>query len=183
MVMKGAQVQVTVRLPVASLLNEIAELQGIKLPLASVSWEGDEFVLSFGSPRTPTDPETAAFFPPESPNTRMHKLSLGTSDVNDSTIGKGLQASTKSRRRRASKRNRMKTRGWNVVQKMQNAQGQTVTIYEPFVAALRGVSGSRRKKEQTVANILKANGNKPGRESIRYYLENTLNYLATENST
>jgi hypothetical protein len=76
----------------------------------------------------------------------------------------------------------MKTRGWNVVTKTTNSHGQTVTIYEPFVKALRGMSGPRRAKEKAVSEILKANGNKPGPESVKYYLENTLEYLAMESS-
>ena len=71
----------------------------------------------------------------------------------------------------------MKTQGWNVVTKTTNSHGQTVTIYKPFVDALSGMKGSKREKEKVVTEILRANGNRPGPGSVRYYLENTLEYL------
>ena len=72
----------------------------------------------------------------------------------------------------------MRTRGWGVVAKTVNSKGQTVTIYEPFVEALRGKALSRREQEAVVSRILRDNGNHPGRVSIDYYLSNTLEYLA-----
>ena len=74
----------------------------------------------------------------------------------------------------------MRTRGWAIVEKMTNSHGQTVTIYKPFVEALRGVKQTRRQMERTVAEVLKQNGNNPGPDSVRYYLENTIEYLAKE---
>lgn len=74
----------------------------------------------------------------------------------------------------------MKTRGWNVVTKTTNSHGQTVSIYEPFVKVLRGMTGPRRAKEKVAAEILKANGNRPASDSEKYFLEDTLEFLAKE---
>ena len=63
---------------------------------------------------------------------------------------------------------------------MLNSRGQVATIYEPFVAALRGVKAPRRRLENLVAEVLRSNGNKPGRESIQYFLDNTLEFLNKE---
>lgn len=77
----------------------------------------------------------------------------------------------------------MKTGGWKVVAKMQNAKGLNVAIYEPFVKALKGNNEPRRKKERVVRDLLRSNGNAPSPDSVRYYLENTLEYLAKETPT
>jgi len=74
----------------------------------------------------------------------------------------------------------MKTRGWNVVTKTTNSKGQTVTIYEPFVIALRGQKLTRTEQRKRVVDVLRQNGNRPGPVSIDYYLSNTLEYLQKE---
>lgn len=74
----------------------------------------------------------------------------------------------------------MKTRGWNIISKMTNSRGQTTTIYEPFVLALRDSKLSKSEQRKRVVGILRANGNRPGPVSIEYYLSNTLEYLKQE---
>jgi hypothetical protein len=70
----------------------------------------------------------------------------------------------------------MKTRGWAVVGRITNTKGQKCTIYEPFVNALK-IAIPETEQKLAVAKILKSNGNRPSEPSIRYFLENTLEYL------
>jgi hypothetical protein len=160
--MRNAQIRMVVQIPLADVAKEVASLHSINLPLLAAKVSGESLVLEFGSGVAPplpiptTNPEAEAL-------PRMSQPGTLTSS---------------RRRRRASRRNRMKTRGWGVVTKMTNSHGQTVTIYQPFVDALKNFKGPRRAKERVVAQILRSNGNTPGRESIRYYLDNTLEYLS-----
>jgi len=85
----------------------------------------------------------------------------------------------RSRRRARKRRNRMKTRGWDVVTKISNRGGQTAVIYKPFVDALAPGGLTSKEKRTRVEGILRANGNKPSPASVDYFLENTLEYLAT----
>jgi len=87
----------------------------------------------------------------------------------------------RKKRRARRKRNRMKTRGWEIVGNMVNSKGQTCTIYKPFVEALKQPMPPADQK-LIVAKILRSNGNRPSETSIAYFLENTLEYLRA-NST
>jgi hypothetical protein len=84
-----------------------------------------------------------------------------------------------TRRRRARrKRNRMKTRGWEVVARITNSKGQKCSIYKPFVDALttdQNITDDEQRK--LVEKILRSNRNRPSEASIQYFLENTLEYL------
>ena len=85
------------------------------------------------------------------------------------------------RKRKARKRrNRMKTRGWAVVGKIENSKGQTAMIYQPFVDALSRPGLSRREQLSTVEQILRKNRNRPSDASTEYFLTNTLEYLKTK---
>jgi hypothetical protein len=85
----------------------------------------------------------------------------------------------KRRKRRARrKRNRMKTRGWDVVARIVNRRGQACAIYKPFVEALSQLMSPDEQKA-AVTKILKSNGNRPSEASINYFLENTLEYLSS----
>jgi hypothetical protein len=84
---------------------------------------------------------------------------------------------TQRRRRARRKRNRMKTRGWDVAGRMTNSKGQQCTIYKPFVDALREPDLTYEAQKAAVEKILKSNKNKPSETSIQYFLENTLEYL------
>jgi len=87
-----------------------------------------------------------------------------------------IQTVRAKKRRIRRKRNRMKTRGWKVVSRIQNSKGQKCAIYEPFVEALKQPL-PRADQKLLVAKILKSNGNRPSETSIEYFLENTLEYL------
>jgi hypothetical protein len=88
-----------------------------------------------------------------------------------------LQEAGKKRRRSRKKRNRMKTRGWDVVARITNSKGQKCTIYEPFVDALSNPKLTFQEQRKLVEQILKSNRNRPSEDSIQYFLENTLEYL------
>lgn len=176
--MKGTQVQTTVRVPLAELVKEIALAHSIASPFISIQVEGNSLVLAFGSKgpsQTTTGKDDPAFTPAEG---EPKPTAPGASPVSVSASDAERAPHPGRKQRRTGKRNRMRTRGWNVVTKTKNSHGQTVTIYEPFVKALEGKAGPRREKEKAVAEILRANGNRPGPDSVRYYLENTLEYLS-----
>jgi hypothetical protein len=83
-------------------------------------------------------------------------------------------------RRRRRKRNRIKTRGWKVVGKITNSQGLVANIYEPFVTAAKGSTLSRHEIHRLFRQIMVRNGNNPAEESVDYFLNNTLEFLAQE---
>lgn len=85
-----------------------------------------------------------------------------------------------ARKRRAHrKRNRMRTRGWNIVTGIINSKGQKCAIYKPFVDALQDTGLTFDEQKRKVETILKSNRNKPSESSTEYFLENTLEYLRT----
>lgn len=155
---QGARVSTIVRVSLKSIGAEIRAGHDIPQEFSTAAIEGGDLVLHFGEPRS-------------------------SSARDDSLLTDGRAKSergTRLRRRRHSSRNRMKTRGWNVTAKMLNSKGQMVTIYEPFVKALRGVKLTKPEQRKRVIDVLRANGNRPGPVSIDYYLSNTLEYLQKE---
>lgn len=161
-------------MPISVIENDIRKTHRLHTSLESVTLDGDELILRFGHV------------------TRKASAEDDTDSIACMTDAAGDRASTPvpwlgnnvkkvaTRKRRSSKRNRMKTRGWNIVTKMTNSHGQTVTVFEPFVAALRGKKMSKREQKGIVARILRDNGNRPGAASIDYFLTNTLEYLQKE---
>lgn len=81
------------------------------------------------------------------------------------------------RRRSRKKRNRMKTRGWEIIDRITNSKGQRCAIYKPFVDALQNTTLSKEEQKEVVKRILRKNRNRPSETSIQYFLENTLEYL------
>jgi hypothetical protein len=77
----------------------------------------------------------------------------------------------------------MKTRGWTVVDRFENSKGQTTLIYKPFVDAMKGKGLTQAQQKSQVADILKANGNRPGPGSIDYFWMNTVEYLRKQAET
>jgi len=85
----------------------------------------------------------------------------------------------KKRKRRARRRrNRTKTRGWEIVARITNKKGQTCAIYKPFVEALSHPLSADNQRAM-VTKILRSNGNRPSEATVNYFLENTLEYLAS----
>ncbi len=78
-------------------------------------------------------------------------------------------------------RNRMKTRGWQVVAKIVNSKGQTAVVYKPFVEALFGKQLTPAQQRAVVSEILRSNGNDPTEASVEYFLTSTIDYLTQVN--
>jgi hypothetical protein len=81
------------------------------------------------------------------------------------------------KRRARRRRNRMKTRGWEVVARITNSKGQYCAIYKPFVEALQNPKLTIDEQRKAVETVLKSNRNRPAEASIQYFLDNTLEYL------
>lgn len=145
------------RTPIAELAEEVKQRYGITGSLVDTRIEGDILVMYFAR----NDPRI------------VPAVKRGV------TKGPPTQILSVSRRRRSKKgkRNRMRTRGWEVVDRFVNSKGQTATIYKPFVDALMEEGLSPSQQRSIVAEILKANGNRPGPSSIDYFMMNTLEYL------
>ena len=168
-----ADVTTVVRIPIQILEHEIREKYAISLDLIGTIIEGEDVILRFGSRGSGESLKKRANVEIRSKNHEVEWIG----GERENPIGAALAT---ERKRRGSRRNRMRTRGWNIVTKMTNSRGQTVTIYEPFVDALRGKKLNHREQESVIAKILRDNGNRPGRVSVDYYLSNTLEYLAKE---
>lgn len=180
--MKGAQVQTVVRVPMSAVVKELAATHSIRLPLSCFALEGDSLVITFGSVFDDHTEESTGSLEASPAIRRADKATL---DVPKDRVETSLSASrsrAKRGRRRSGSRNRMKTRGWNVVAKIQNSHGQTVAVYEPFVTALKGPKQPRRAMERIVEHILRSNGNDPKRSSIEYFLNNTLEFISSGSS-
>jgi hypothetical protein len=76
----------------------------------------------------------------------------------------------------------MRTRGWQVVGRFENSRGQTALIYKPLVDALGGKHMTSSQQKAVVAQILRANGNRPSAASIDYYWLNTVEYLRSRST-
>ncbi len=81
-------------------------------------------------------------------------------------------------RRRRKKRNRIRTRGWNVIGKITNSKGLVANIYEPLVKSLEGREITRSEQRKIVRQLLISNGNEPSEDSVDYFLDNALEFLA-----
>lgn len=170
--MEAPEVTTIVKVPLSRIASELKDSHSIRLELASAAIEDGCLVLTFSANGS------AVIGPTTRQSLRLaetNQMPRGTS-----VISHKLAQPMKPRRRRLSRRNRMKTRGWNIVAKITNSKGQAVAIYEPFVLALRGKKLRRRELAKLVSETLVANGNRPGPASVEYYLSNTLEYLAKE---
>lgn len=143
------EVLTIVRVPVKEVEESLRAKHALPRFLSEVRVDGDTLVFYFSGELEP----------------------LVTTEPGPHLIG------NRRRRRARRKRNRMKTRGWDVVGRMTNSKGQQCTIYKPFVEALRVTDLGYEAQKAAVEKILKSNRNKPSETSIQYFLENTLEYL------
>src|SRR4030067_664865 len=137
------QVSVVVRVPISRIESDVRKKHSIKVPTTSIVLEGSHLVFMFGE--TP-----ARFVPNETTGEAAGDLPSRPLPVAASaplTDQAGSVPRLHMRRRRRSTRNRMNTRGWGIVTKMSNTRSPAVTIYEPFVEALRGKKIPRREGE------------------------------------
>ena len=143
------EVMTLVKIPISEIEQWIRERHNLPKALIDYSIQGDALVLHFSE---------------ELPSEKI----IGVSPI---------QPVSRKRRRSRRKRNRMKTRGWNVVARITNSKGQKCSIYEPFAKALSNPKLTRDEQIAIVTKILKSNKNRPSEDSIMYFLENTLDYL------
>ena len=155
--MSEEQFQIVVKKPLSDLEEEIRRKYSVRAPLADVAIEQDALVFTF---------EGAS----------SGKESVKSADQDAKRLPRETETVRKRRKRRV--RNRMKTRGWDVVAKFVNSRGQSCTIYRPFFDALSAQKLKRREAYSRVRDILVTNGNNPKPSSIEYFLSNTLEYLA-----
>lgn len=149
-----------VRKPLADIEAEIRRKFHVRTGLSDVAIEQDALVFTFegiphaagsASDKSPPEPGSPA---PETVPVR--------------------------RRRKHRVRNRMKTRGWDVLAKFQNSRGQSCTIYKPFYDALSSRELKAREAYSTVRRILVSNGNSPRPSSVEYFLRNTLEFIQAQ---
>jgi hypothetical protein len=145
------EVLTLVKIPLSEIEQSVRSKHALPDALVDVRLEADSLVLYFA----------------EKP-----KAETVTAYAQNSSI---INMKRKKRRARR-KRNRMKTRGWEIMGSMVNSKGQTCTIYKPFVEALKQPMSAADQKI-AVAKILISNHNRPSEASIDYFLQNTLEYL------
>src|SRR3989442_10203237 len=121
--MKGEIVTV-VRLPISEIAGVIAEQHKISVPLSNFRLEKDQLILSFAqsSRGTGTLGSVNAVLDAGPDKAVSEELGLATPRL-----------SPDRRPSRKNKRHRMKTRGWEVVGKIENSYGQSARVYRPFV--------------------------------------------------
>jgi hypothetical protein len=149
-----------VRIPLEDLRAALKKSHGIDLSGIEPYLDQDSLVFVL---RTETSP-------PQSEGPEDPKGFLQTQKVSHES----------RQRRRRRKRNRIKRRGWNIVGKFTNSDGLVANVYEPFVKAILESGLPQGELRRLVRQIMVRNGNSPSEESIDYYLNNTLEFLAQQ---
>jgi|SRR5207249_8531401 len=162
------EILTVVRLPLADLSEEIRRKHKLSEALVDSRIEGEVLVMYFA--RTPRA---------SSPKVPVGRAAEVSREVRSAVTG---TQDGKRRRRAKGKRNRMRTRGWQVVGRIVNSRGQSALVYKPFVDALAAKHVTASQQKAVVNQILRANGNRPSVASIEYYWMNTVEYLRHESS-
>ena len=165
---------VVIRVPVSALAEEVRSRHELTEELFDAKLEGDSLLLYFRK-SSPQDSTRSMNYVPVT-----LYLSRETSSRHRARKEEGKTLGIHQRRKRV-KRNRMKTRGWQIVAKITNSKGQTAVVYKPFVDSLFGKTVTPAVQRAKVAEILRSNGNEPTDASVDYFLMNTLEYLALVN--
>lgn len=159
--MTAEQFQIVVKKPLTDIEGEIRKKYSVRATLVDVAIEQDALVFTFDGGSSEGGPGRRA-------------------GQHETPEPRGDGAVRRRRKRRV--RNRMKTRGWDVVAKFVNSRGQTCTIYRPFYDALSAQKRKRREAYSAVRDIIVANGNNPKPSSVEYFLNNTLEYIQRRGS-
>ncbi len=167
---------VVIKVPIQPLAEDVRSRHSLKEEFFDVRLEGDSLVLYFRRRSPEETSTTASVVRPTAPQTP--RRSLGESVI---AARPPPPRPAASRRRRRTKRNRMKTKGWQVVAKITNSKGQTAVVYKPFVDVLFGQRLTPAQERAKVAEVLRSNGNDPTESSIEYFLMNTREYLEQVN--
>lgn len=78
------------------------------------------------------------------------------------------------------KHNRTRTKGWKKVATIINSKGRKCAIYKPFVDSLNSKNLTAKEQRIVVKRMLESNGNISSEETTQYFLDNTLEYLASQ---
>lgn len=164
---------IVIKVPLQPLAEDVKSRHSLTEELFDAKLEGDSLVLYFrrASPNTSTAPDV----PDSVPSRVLEQPRVAYARRPPTSRAAPI------RRRQRMKRNRMKTRGWQVVAKITNSKGQTAVVYKPFVEALFGKRLTPTQERALVAQILRSNGNDPTEGSIDYFLMNTKEYLEQAN--
>lgn len=169
--MMQEEVRTLVRAPIQPIADAIRFRLGLKDTLDNVRIEADAVVFEFKRKVEGDEKDFSRAI------TSAERVSRQPIDVKTSVDAPTPAPSR--RRRRASKRIRMRTQGWPIVGKIVTSKGQTAVIYKPLVDALEARPYSPTEQRAIVGRILRENGNDPTESSIEYFLQSTLEYLAT----
>ncbi len=153
-----AEIVTLVRLPISEAVDMLRQRHKITETFSEVRLEDEYLAFYFVHPSSQSDPVHSTSAAPR-----------GEASV--------VRRNAPRQRRARKRRNRMRTHGWPIVAKIENARGQTAVVYKPFVDALSKPGLPKREQRATVREILRANGNKPSTASIEYFLTNTLEYM------
>ena len=167
---------VVIKVPLQPLAEDIKSRHSLKEELFDAKLEGDSLVLYFRRP-----PPGGSTNTPGLADSAVAVASVTKQPIVAASRSSPTPRALSVRRRRKMRRNRMKTRGWQVVAKMTNSKGQTAVVYKPFVEALFGKRLTPAQERTLVAQILRSNGNDPTDGSIDYFLMNTKEYLEQAN--
>jgi len=158
------ELQYVISVRLEELANELSKRNSVHGNLVDARLDGD--VLSL-------------FLKPLDRDTGESESDAATSVESQTEARTTLISKSSTRRMRGRRRrNRMKTRGWNIVGQVVNKYSQKANVYEPFVEALDNVALSRAEQRSSVSKILRSNGNVPSQDSIDYFLDSTVKYLA-----
>ncbi len=171
------EVLVVVKIPIQPLAEDVRSRNNLDEELFDVKLEEDNIVLFF---KRPLHSQTAQVEMITTAPTSAASVARFATTPKIKNVSRP-ESSGKTRRRRRSARNRMKTRGWQVVAKIVNSKGQTAIVYKPFVDGLFGKQLTPAQQRLVVGEILRSNGNDPTEASIEYFLTNTLEYLMQVN--
>lgn len=165
--MAADEIHIVVRKALSDIEQDLRRKYSVKTPLLDVAIEKDVVVFTF-SGRS---------------EGRADELTLAASTPTSVSTAETRSPSQRSRRRRKRRvRSRTKTRGWEIVDKFENSKGLNCTIYKPFYDSLKGKKLRRREAQAVVRQIILSNGSTPKPATVDYYLDNTLEFLAKENS-
>src|SRR2546425_7723548 len=170
------EVMLVVKIPIQHLADDIRKRYRLAEQLFDVRLEAENLIFSFKtSPTFNIEPDK------EKASVIQHLAGPILEKILPERAGLRDSGSKATRKRRRSQRNRMKTRGWQVVGKILNSKGQTAIIYRPFVQALFKKELTPAQQRAAVCEILRSNGNDPTESSTDYFVFNTLEYLAQVN--
>ena len=157
------EILTVVRLPLADLSDEIRRRHKLAETLVDSRIEGDALVM---------------YFSRRAQATSKNEPGEPVAEISGRIRAEVMEPHDGIRRRRAKgRRNRMRTRGWQVVGRIVNSRGQSALVYKPFVEALASKHLASSQEKAIVTQILRANGNRPSAASIEYYWMNTVEYL------